>query len=177
MRSGSSRRQCGFTYLALLVAVAILGIGLVAGSEVWSQSRQREKERELLFIGEQFRQAIGLYYERTPGAVKRYPQKLQDLLEDRRYLSLQRYLRKIYADPMTGKPDWGVVPAPGGGIMGVYSQSGERPLKSANFPEAHAAFESAQRYSQWRFVHQPVHLGVPPPLGVQAPPTTARDVR
>ena len=74
MRSGrGGPSQGGFTYLALLIAVALIGIGLVAASEVWSQSRQREKEQELLFIGEQFRQAIGMYYERTPGAVRRYP--------------------------------------------------------------------------------------------------------
>lgn len=173
MPSGSPRRrQHGFTYLALLIAVALIGIGLAAGSEVWSQSRQREKEQELLFIGEQFRGAIALYYERTPGAVKRYPQKLQDLLEDKRYVSLQRYLRKLYADPLTGKPDWGVVPAPGGGIMGVYSKSHDRPLKTANFPEHYAAFEGARRYSQWRFIYQPTYN---PP--VQAPPTASREVR
>lgn len=119
MRSGSpDRAQRGFTYIALLLAVALIGVGLIATSEVWSQSRQREKERQLLFIGNQFRQAIGRYYERTPGAVKRYPEKLQDLLEDKRYLVTQRYLRKIFRDPMTGKTEWGIIPAPGGGIIG-----------------------------------------------------------
>ncbi|MGQ0522874.1 MAG: type II secretion system protein [Betaproteobacteria bacterium] len=173
MPSGNPRaRQHGFTYLALLIAVALIGIGLAAGSEVWSQSRQREKEQELLFIGEQLRLAIALYYERTPGAVKRYPQKLQDLLEDKRYVSLQRYLRKLYADPLTGKPEWGLVPAPGGGIMGVYSKSQDRPLKMANFPEHYAAFEGARRYSQWQFIYQPAYNPA-----VLAPPTPTREVR
>ena len=84
--SSGKRTQRGFTYLAMLIAVALIGVGLVAGSEVWSHSRQREKEQELLFIGEQFRRAIGQYYERTPGAVKRYPDKLQDLLDDPRFV-------------------------------------------------------------------------------------------
>ena len=60
MRNGSVDAQRGFTYLALLVAVALLGIGLAAGSELWSQTRQREREQELLYIGAQFRRAIGL---------------------------------------------------------------------------------------------------------------------
>ena len=157
MRSGSpDRAQRGFTYIALLLAVALIGVGLIATSEVWSQSRQREKERQLLFIGNQFRQAIGRYYERTPGAVKRYPEKLQDLLEDKRYLVTQRYLRKIFRDPMTGKTEWGIIPAPGGGIMGVYSKSKDQPIKTAGFAKDDQSFEGARRYVQWRFVYQPM---------------------
>lgn len=167
MSNGSSPRpQRGFTYVALLIAVALIGVGLAAASEVWSQSRQREKEQELLFIGNQFRQAIERYYQRTPGAVKRYPAKLEDLLEDKRYLATQRYLRKIFVDPVTGKPEWGLIPAPGGGVMGVYSLSNEKPIKTAGFTEEDQAFEGARRYSQWRFIYQPVLnpvLQAPPP--------------
>jgi type II secretory pathway pseudopilin PulG len=154
--SSGKREHHGFTYITMLIAVTLIGVGLAAGSEVWSQSRQREKEQELLFIGEQFRRAIGLYYERTPGAVKRYPEKLQDLLEDKRYVTRQRYLRRLYVDPMTGKPHWGVVAAPDGGVMGVYSLSTDKPLKSANFSQDLMTFEGAQHYSQWRFIYQPV---------------------
>lgn len=167
MRNGRpTPTQRGFTYIVMLLAVALIGVGLVATSEVWSQSRQREKERELLFIGNQFRHAIALYYQRTPGMVKRFPEKLQDLLEDKRYLVTQRHLRKIFVDPMTGKPDWGIVPAPGGGIMGVYSRSMDRPIKTADFPAEDQSFEGARRYSQWRFIYQPESnpvLQVPPP--------------
>jgi type II secretory pathway pseudopilin PulG len=164
--SSGKRTERGFTYLAMLIAVALIGIGLVAGSEVWSHSRQREKEQELLFVGEQFRRAIGLYYERTPGAVKRYPEKLQDLLEDKRYVTRQRYLRRLYVDPMTGKPEWGVVAAPDGGVMGIYSLSTEKPVKSANFSQELMIFEGAQHYNQWRFIYQPVMnpvIAAPPP--------------
>ena len=164
--SSGKRAQRGFTYLAMLIAVALIGVGLVAGSEVWSHSRQREKEQELLFIGEQVRRAIGQYYERTPGAVKRYPEKLQDLLEDKRYVTRQRYLRRLYVDPMTGKPEWGVVAAPEGGVMGVYSLSTEKPVKAANFSQELMAFEGAQHYNQWRFIYQPVMnpvISAPPP--------------
>jgi type II secretory pathway pseudopilin PulG len=69
----SGRRQRGFTYLAGLLAVAVIGAGLAATSELWSQSRQREQEQELLFVGNQLRQAIALYDQRTPGAAQRYP--------------------------------------------------------------------------------------------------------
>src|SRR5207249_4031136 len=109
-------RQQGFTYLAVLFFIAVSGAMLAATGIIWSHERQRQKEEELLWIGNQFRQAIGLYYYRTPGTVKRYPEKLEDLLEDKRYLTTQRYLRQIYRDPMTGESRWGLVSAPAGGI-------------------------------------------------------------
>lgn len=152
----------GFTYVIAMFTVAIAGVLLAAGSEVWAQSRQREKEKELLFVGAQFREAIGLYYQRTPGTVKRYPQKLEELLDDRRYLSLQRYLRKIYADPMTGKNSWGTIDAPGGGIMGVYSLSDKSPIKSANFDSRNEGLTGGSRYSDWRFVYEPPADAAPP---------------
>ncbi len=141
--------------MVAMFAVAVAGLLLALTSEVWSHSRQREKERELLFMGSQFREAIALYYQRTPGAVKRYPEKLDDLLEDKRYLSMQRYLRKIYADPLTGKSQWGTVAAPGGGIMGMYSLSDESPIKSGNFDPNDQGFAGAQRYSEWKFIYEP----------------------
>lgn len=105
----------------MTVVVALLGTGLAAYGEAWSRAREREKLRELAWIGGEFRDAIGLYYERTPGAAKRYPETLEALLEDRRHLSRQRYLRRIYTDPFSGKAEWGLIPAPQGGVMGVYS--------------------------------------------------------
>jgi type II secretory pathway pseudopilin PulG len=88
-------KQSGFTYLAIMFVIAIAGMMLGATGINWSQANQREKERELLFVGNQFRQAIALYYERTPGAVKHYPSKLEELLADERYNPPQHYLRKL----------------------------------------------------------------------------------
>ena len=68
---------------------------------------------------------------------------------------------------MTGKPDWALVPAPGGGFMGVHSRSEQMPLKSANFAEADASFTAARRYSQWRFIYQPIQN---PSLPLAPPP-------
>jgi len=103
-----------------------MNVTLAMAATLWSFALQREKERELLFAGNQFRQAIGLYYEQTPGTVKHYPHKLKDLIRDDRYLNVRRYLRQIYQDPMTGKTDWQLIPAPDGGIMGVYSNSDKK---------------------------------------------------
>ncbi|MGH7603994.1 MAG: type II secretion system protein [Gemmatimonadaceae bacterium] len=146
MPSGSV--QQGFTYVALLILVAALGTGLAAYGELASHAAQREKETQLLWIGEQFRQAIGLYYQRTPGATKRYPRALDDLLVDSRFLTRQRYLRRIYDDPLTGKPEWGLVVVPEGGIAGVYSLAQGRPVHSVKESQASS-------YQDWRFVYEP----------------------
>lgn len=147
--------QCGFTYLSLLFFVAVLSVGLAATAVSWQTARQREKERELLHIGGEFRDAIGLYYHRSPGAVKAYPRDLNELLKDPRYPTTQRYLRRIYRDPITGGADWGIIAAPGGGIMGIYCLSTEVPLKKSGFSEKEKAFESAGSYAEWKFAYEP----------------------
>jgi type II secretory pathway pseudopilin PulG len=150
--------QRGFSYLGVLVIIAVMGAGLAAFGQLYSHASQREKERELLFIGNQFRDAIASYYNKSPGA-KVYPKKLEDLLEDRRFPMPQRHLRRVYNDPMTGKADWGMVEAPGGGFMGVHSLSEETPVKSGNFSAKNQAFEGAEHYTKWMFAYSPPGLG------------------
>ena len=178
MLIGSSRSSCrGFTYIGLLIAIAVIGLGLAAAGSVSHTLQQREKERELLFVGDQFRRAIALYYERSPGGLKQYPRKLEDLLSDQRYPTAQRYLRKIYLDPLTGKKQWGLVEIPGIGITGVYSLSELQPLKTANFPAPYQSFRSAKKHLDWKFVYVPGQAPGQPavPRGeVQAPGAIAR---
>lgn len=159
--AAQSMRWRGFTYLVMLFAVAIAGALLAVGSIVWSQQAQREREHELILIGHEFRHAIARYYELSPGAIKRYPQKLEELLRDDRFVSNQRHLRKIYSDPITGKTEWGLVPAPTGGIMGVYSLSEAKPVKTGGFEESDSVFESKSRYLDWKFVYAPPPLSDP----------------
>ena len=142
-------RSRGFTYLTALFMVAILAGGLALVGEMWHTSAQREKEAELLFIGHEYRKAIGRYY--LAGA-NRYPPSLEDLVKDPRQPGTARYLRRLYPDPISGK-EWGLIKAPDGGIWGVYSLSEAAPLKTGGFKLRDAGFERAQRYSDWRFVH------------------------
>lgn len=185
-----NRGERGFTYIGLLLAVALFGVALAAVGQVWHTTLQREKERELLFIGDEFRRAIAQYYDDTPGkGAKEFPRALEDLLVDRRYPVVRRYLRKIYADPLSGKPEWGLVKGPGDTIMGVYSLSRQAPRKQRNFPEEYVGFEGAKTHSDWRFVHAapsapsapaPVAQGRPAPAaavlkrGPIQPPSAAR---
>jgi len=151
MDAPSARSERGFTYLGLLIAVALLGVALAATGEVWRTAAKREREQELLFIGGQFRDALERYSGTTPAGQPRSPRALEDLLEDRRGPVPRQHLRRLYADPMTGKADWALVELPDGRIAGVRSRSEAKPLKTGNFAPRDAAFEGAERYSDWKF--------------------------
>ena len=145
----------GFTYIGVLVLVALMGIALSAAGQMWHTLQQREKEQELLFIGHQFRLALDRYAKLTQGQAKRYPLALEDLLQDPRRTEIQRYLRKIYRDPMTGNAEWGLITGPDGEIYGVHSLSDGEPLKKSNFGLADRQFEGRMKYSDWVFMHGP----------------------
>jgi type II secretory pathway pseudopilin PulG len=153
-RSDRSAADAGFAYIGLLAFIAVCGIALAGVSLVWTTVSQREREEELLFIGQQFRTAIARYRERNQTRADHLPRELDELLKDDTQVPPQRYLRKLFVDPMTGKRDWGLVRAPGGGIMGVYSTSKQRPLRKTRFPQGLSEFADAKQYSEWRFVVQ-----------------------
>jgi type II secretory pathway pseudopilin PulG len=168
--------NAGFTYVWLLLAVAFMAAGLAAVAEVATTAMRRDKEAELLFVGDEFARAIALYRASSPGTPQ-YPQRLEDLLADKRVPNTRRHLRRVYADPMTGSADWGLVRGPGGGIVGVYSRATTRPLKTANFPKGYEPFANAASYAEWRFVAgvdgriAAATAGITPPGGATlAPP-------
>ena len=136
MRTGK-RTVRGFTYIGLLLAVALFGMASVGAARLLASAERGEREAELLFVGNQFRQAIRSYLQAGP---RQYPASLDDLLLDRRQPTVRRHLRRMFVDPVTGKPEWGLVAAPEGGIMGVHSLSEREPLKRANFEPDDALF-------------------------------------
>ena len=111
--------QRGFTYLWVLVAVALIGIGLAATAEVWVTSAGRVRLVQADWAGTQYAQAIGSYYELSPGIAKSYPNSLEDLLEDRRGPVVRRHLRAMYRNPFSSDGGWELVRAGDGRIHGV----------------------------------------------------------
>jgi type II secretory pathway pseudopilin PulG len=160
------RRIGGFTYLMALFVIAIAGAGLALLGEVWQTTALREKEAELLYVGNQYRRAIELYYLSGPG---QYPRTLEDLLKDPRSPTVRRHLRRLYPDPITGTSEWMLVKAPDGGIMGVHSRSEKQPLKVANFKLRDRDFEGAAKYLDWKFVYSPTLQTKPKPAATAAP--------
>lgn len=158
-RTAVGRPQAGVAYLAVLIVIAAMGAALGVTGSLWQHVQQREKERQLLFVGMQYRRAIQQYYE-SPVSQKRYPPTLEALLLDERSPAIRRYLRRLYRDPLTNSFDWGIVPAPQGGIMGVFSLAEGKPLKQANFP-AELAWEGGKSsYAEWQFVFVTVNPGI-----------------
>jgi type II secretory pathway pseudopilin PulG len=155
MAIGERRRSGGFTYLALLFVTAIIGIAAAAAATVWHLEVQREKEQELLFVGNEFRAAINRYWATSPPAARRYPTRLADLLLDERFAEKRRHLRRIYVDPMTGKDDWTLVRLKDGQIIGVRSLSEAKPLKQAGFRLRDEGFAGKSRYADWLFIATP----------------------
>ena len=145
-------QQHGFAYLTVLFIVAIMTGGLAVIGQVWQTSAVREREAELLHVGNEYRKAIERYYLAGPG---QYPRNLADLVKDPRQPGTVRHLRRIYPDPITGNPEWGLVKAPDGGIAGVYSLSDDSPMKIAGFALRDAALEGKTKYSDWQFGYSP----------------------
>jgi len=121
---GRRRRSCqagqgGFTYLWVLVAVAISGIGLAATAEVWMTSGRRARLDQADWAGAQYAQAIGSYYELSPGNGKVYPDTVEVLLEDRRGAITRRHLRSAYRNPFAADGQWELVRGGDARIRGV----------------------------------------------------------
>ncbi|SNB47892.1 type II secretion system protein [Geobacter sp. DSM 9736] len=169
----------GFTYIAALMMVVVMGIMLGVVAESWQMIMKREREEELLFRGEQIRYAIERWYKPRPGQHVPTPlRNLDDLAQDPRSLSVVKYLRNkpseaaSLKDPITGN-EWEVVKNPEGGIMGVHSKSEAEPVKQKNFPivnetlpnntvnrDIYKRFEGKKKYSEWQFVYNQL-----PPAG------------
>lgn len=103
------RLENGFVYLWALFSVVLAGIVMAGTGQMWQTKSQREKEAELMFIGEEFRKAIMSYHN---SGTKQYPESLEDLLKDERSPNIKRHLRKIYVDPITNTTEWGLVAEP-----------------------------------------------------------------
>lgn len=140
----------GFTYVALLLAVAIAGALLAATGLLWRTEGVRERERELLFAGGEFARALESFHQASPQLPNRYPKSLEELLEDRRGPVVRRHLRRLYVDPFTGRSDWAVVRAPDGTIVGVHTVHDGVPFKRGERFRAFA-FGEAKSYRQWVF--------------------------
>lgn len=155
-------RSAGFTYIALLAAIVIIGIMLSATGKYWSAVLQRDREEELLFRGEQYVIAIRKYTTAVAGRTQ-YPASLDDLLKDGRTATMKRHLRRKFKDPMTGE-DFILLRQKGTRfIVGVRSRSDKEPFRKSNFPSRgipeldtmYKTFEGKAKYSEWKFVFMP----------------------
>src|SRR5882757_2338173 len=91
----------GYLLLTVLVMVFLMLLALSVAAPKVAKEIQRDKEREALERGLQYRRAIQLYYKKF-GA---YPANIKQLEKTNEI----RFLRKRYTDPITGKDDWRLI--------------------------------------------------------------------
>jgi type II secretory pathway pseudopilin PulG len=79
---------------ALLVGMSVAAVLMTVAMPAWKQMTRREKEAELVFRGQQYVRAIGLFQKRSgPGAL---PPSIDVLVNG-------RFLRKKFKDPITSQ--------------------------------------------------------------------------
>jgi len=138
-------------YVGLMITVVMIGMALALVGTVARTEMQREHERQLLFVGHQYRIAIARYFYATG----RLPQSLEQLVSDESAPVPRHHLRRLYPDPMTGQTDWVLMTGPDGGIAGLFSSSKAATRKRAGFDLIDAAFEQSTCYRAWRFEFMP----------------------
>ena len=155
MRIGRRRAHSGFAYVLLLLAIALIGLAASAALSIGATVARRDAEQQLLAIGAEFQQALRSYAGVPVGAMAsvagRGPRSLEDLLRDPRVPGVRRHLRQLYADPLTGKSEWGLVRDGQGFVWGVYSLAEGTPIKRSEFTPQWMRFEEAASYREWVF--------------------------
>jgi type II secretory pathway pseudopilin PulG len=95
------RHQDGLLLLGVLFMLMLILIALAVAAPKIAESIRRDKEIETVHRGMQYARAIQVYYNKFG----RYPTTIDQLVKT----DNQRFLRKRYLNPMTGKDDWRII--------------------------------------------------------------------
>jgi type II secretory pathway pseudopilin PulG len=189
MGLGGQYGERGYAMAALLVALAVMSILMLAALPAWRFQAKREKELELVFRGEQYARAIGLYQLKN----RSFPPSIEVLVQG-------RYLRKKYKDPMTKDGEFqplfaGANPGPGGseGAAGTNTQRPNSPppqnpgvgagspgfqsgpggligVVSKSKEDSIRLYKGRTKYNEWQFVFANANRGNPGGMGGQGQP-------
>src|SRR5438046_2191985 len=89
------RSERGYILLILMLSVALLTIAALSWVEKVDFQIKRDREEELIHRGVQYSRAVRRYFKKFG----RYPTRIEELENTNN----QRFLRKKYKDPITGK--------------------------------------------------------------------------
>lgn len=165
----------GVVLMGLMVLLALGSLTVLQFAESAATARQRERETQLLWVGQQYRHALESYYLASPSRIKHLPVTLDELLLDTRFPMPVRHLRQPYADPLQPEIPWGVL-RQGNQIIGVYSQSDGEPLRRVNLGPGLELLDNAAHYSDWRFIFFPRPAAAPtarPQIGASSLSSTS----
>ncbi len=145
-------RGRGFTYVGLIILVAIIGLIGATTLKLGALLQRRAAEDALLEVGNAFSVALKSYADASLPGQRKQPATLEELLRDPRFPGTRRHLRSIYPDPVTGTGEWGLVRALDKvGIVAVYSLSDAAPIKVGNFDSRFQQLDNKLHLSEWKF--------------------------
>lgn len=101
--------EAGYILLIVMMMATLLLISLAAAAPSIYVEGQRQKEKELIFRGEQYARAIMLFHQQF----KRYPTSVKELL----HTNNLSFLRQAYPDPMTRSGKWRFIHATANGVV------------------------------------------------------------
>jgi hypothetical protein len=101
MRNTHKQGERGFALLIVFLLAGAIALMLYSQMPRVAFESEREKEALLQDRGKQYVRAIQTYYV----AFKKWPTKIEDLENTNN----QRFLRRRYTDPMTGKDEWRLI--------------------------------------------------------------------
>ncbi len=90
--------QQGYTLAGALCLIAVMSIFMALSIPLWQRVKQRENEEELIFRGKEYIEAIARYHQRF----HTYPADLETLEK-------QKFIRRLYKDPMTKSGKWKIL--------------------------------------------------------------------
>lgn len=151
--------QSGFSYLLLLVWITIFALMLMKSQDLLISRFRHQQEEQLLFNGNQIREAISNYRgkdnpDQGKGSQKKegcFPTRFEQLIKDNRSLKPLYHLRKHYADPLVPKRDWIKIFDEEGRWIGVHSSGTGHPMKKTGFADLYKEFSKAKSYQDWEF--------------------------
>jgi type II secretory pathway pseudopilin PulG len=189
----------GYAMAALLVGMSVMAVLMGALLPMWTTMATREKEAELMFRGNQYARAIGLFQRKFANT----PPPTIDILVE------QRFLRKKYKDPITNddfqplyanqammpggptgpggqqgtpgaagtqgtagaqRPPGGQLLQSGFGSTGATAAGGIIGVTSKSKETSLRVYNGRTRYNEWAFVHvQTSQRPGQPGPGAQAP--------
>lgn len=152
MPSGSRLVHQGFTMPALLLLVMLLSLAAATTGPLWSHTERRDRERELIRIGSLYADALTAYRQASPGTTRQFPERLEELLLDQRFVGYRRHLRRLYPDPLQPGTPWGLLRDEHGRIVGVHSLSEKMPIAQSPALPSGYRLNPASRYTDWKFM-------------------------
>lgn len=119
-------RQAGSILIILVLMVVVVQIVAWKARPMMTTTIKRARERELKFVLREFKRGL-LRFKKFNN---RYPLKVEDLVSSPH----PRYVRQLYADPMTGKKEWGIeYDKTGIQIVNVKSLSKEKSMAGVEY--------------------------------------------